>query len=52
MSWEAGPCEWGAYLSMGQDDKLRVDYPAETGQRWWLEPYHAFDVQFIEERRR
>ena len=57
VSWEAGPVEWGALLSMGQsmwltEFELRYDHRPEVLLRgadgWYTESYYRFDVGFIE----
>ena len=57
VSWEAGPAEWGVLLSLGESMWLREfglryehrpEVMLESGQGWYTEPYHGFDVGFIE----
>jgi len=56
VMWEAGPYEWGSYLSLGgvtfkqfdgswdsDDPELVIGNPSN----WYLEPYFNFDVGFI-----
>jgi hypothetical protein len=58
VSWEAGPAEWGVLLSLGEsmwltEFALRHDHRPEVlvqgGQGWYSEPYHRFDIGFIED---
>ena len=58
VSWESGPLEWGALLTLGESLWLRelglpCDHRPEVlvvcGQGWYTEPHYAFDVGFIEE---
>ena len=61
VSWEAGPVEWGALLTLGEsmwltEFDLRHDHRPEvllqSGPGWYTEPYYQFDVGFIENEKR
>ena len=61
VSWEAGPAEWGVLLTLGEsmwltEFGLRHDHRPEvllqSGHGWYTEPYHRFDVGFIEDGKR
>lgn len=54
--WEAGPYEWGSYLSLGGITFKQFDGPWDADapdlvmgnpSNWYLEPYFNFDVGFI-----
>jgi hypothetical protein len=58
VSWEAGPAEWGVLLSLGEsmwltEFELRHDHRPEvllqSGLGWYSEPYHRFDIGFIDD---
>jgi hypothetical protein len=60
VSWEAGPAEWGVLLSLGEsmwltEFGLRHDHRPEvllqSGRGWYSEPYHRFDIGFIEDEK-
>ena len=60
VSWEAGPAEWGVLLSLGEsmwltEFELRHDHRPEvllqSGPGWYSEPYHRFDIGFIEDEK-
>lgn len=52
VMWEAGPYEWGVYLSLG-GNWSEGNY-SSTGSiigwendNWYMEPYWSFDVGFV-----
>jgi hypothetical protein len=58
VSWEAGPVEWGVLLSLGESMWLtelglehdgRPEVLLQSGNGWYAEPYHRFDVGFVED---
>jgi hypothetical protein len=60
VSWEAGPAEWGVLLSLGEsmwrtEFGLRHDHRPEvmlqSGPGWYTEPFHRFDIGFIEDEK-
>ncbi len=60
VSWEAGPAEWGVLLSLGEsmwltEFGLRHDHRPEvllqSGLGWYTDPYHGFDIGFIEDEK-
>jgi hypothetical protein len=60
VSWEAGPAEWGVLLTLGEsmwltEFELRHDHRPEvllqSGLGWYSEPYHRFDIGFIEDEK-
>lgn len=47
VMWEAGPDEWGIKASFG--DFGLIDAKWKHGStEWYMEPYHSFDVGFVE----
>jgi hypothetical protein len=58
VSWEAGPAEWGALLTLGksmwsQELDLRRDHRPEvllqSSDGWYTEPHYGFDIGFVED---
>jgi hypothetical protein len=62
VSWEAGPAEWGVLLTLGEsmwltelepghchDHNHRPEVFLQSGNGWYTEPHHRFDVGFVED---
>ena len=59
VSWEVGPVEWGALLTLGESmwrQELELEYEhrpevlLQSGDGWYTEPHFRFDIGFVEDQ--